>query len=213
VGWQNHAKQSLRLGVHKQILGTKVKRQVEEEPAMTKKNWQELLKRLEIDTALGSLQPVDPKDLDSFEAKRGVKLPRSYRKYCEVFGAGEFGRQFKIAVPGYQGPAAEVFSLDELNQMAIEGQEYDVYSKDAEQHKRGIFFCLDILGSFHFFDPAEVTDRVRHEYAIYTVFRDFELKRIADNFWEFITAVCLSKRHSKLVRISPPQQLFMPINM
>jgi hypothetical protein len=179
---------------------------------MTKKNWQQLLRRLEINTRMGELPSVNPTKLNAFEGKHGVKLPHSYRSYCEVFGPGEFGERFKIAVPGYKGKAA-AFSLERLNSMATEGQDYDVYSKDPEQHKRGIFFSLDILGSFHFFDPAEVTDRRRHEYAVYTVFRSFELQRTADNYWQFITDFCLGDKYHLLVKGSAPPQLFMPVGV
>jgi hypothetical protein len=178
---------------------------------MTKTNWRQLQKRLEINTRLGEVTPVNPTKLIAFERKHGIKLPQSYRTYCEVFGAGEFAMRFKIAVPGYKRHAT-TFSLDSLNKMAIEGQEFDVYSKDPEQHKRGIFFCLDILGSFHFFDPAEVTDRRRHEYAIYTVFRDFDLQRTAENYWQFITDCCLGDKHNLLIKGSP-KQLFLPVGV
>src|SRR5262245_50182642 len=109
---------------------------------MTKKDWQALLQRLEINTRMGKLTPVNPKKLDAFEKKHNVTLPHSYRTYCEVFGAGEFGTQFQIAVPGYKGKAT-TYSLEHLDgDMAHSGLEYEVYSKDPKQHKRGIFFCL-----------------------------------------------------------------------
>jgi SMI1 / KNR4 family (SUKH-1) len=91
---------------------------------VTKKNWQVLLKRLQLDGSMSKLAVVDSTTLDEFESEHGIKLPKSYRTYCQVFGAGEFGSQFKVAVPGYQG-IAEAYSLDSLNEMAHEGQDYD----------------------------------------------------------------------------------------
>src|SRR5262249_54019828 len=136
--------------------------------AMTKKDWQRLQRQLEINTRLAELKPIEENELDEFGQPHAVKLPQSRRTFFTELGAGDFRRDFKIAVPGYQGKAM-ASSLEHLNRMAHEGQEYDLYSKDPEQHKRGLCFCLDILGSFHFFDPAEVTDSRRHEFAIYTV--------------------------------------------
>jgi hypothetical protein len=177
---------------------------------MTKTRWQELLESIKIDTAMGKLKPVRPTALESFEKRRKVKLPRSYRTYCEVFGAGELSEQFKIAVPGYKG-ATTLYSLEQLDEGA-RNVEYTVYAKDTEQYERGLFFSVDIARSHHFFDPADVTESRNHEYAVYTVFSDFKVKRTADNFWEFITDSCLGGKHKQLIKGVPAIPVFMPVN-
>jgi SMI1 / KNR4 family (SUKH-1) len=180
---------------------------------MTKRDWQALLKRLEVNTRMGELAPVTAEAIETFEEKRGVKLPRSYRAFCEDFGAGEFGERFKIAAPGYQGDGTgpSFYSLEHLDKAAHEGLEYEVYSPDPEQHKRGVFFCHDTVRSFHFFDPEEVTDRRRREYAVYTLFVDFKVRRTADDFGQFVTDFCLSKKIHQLVKGRPALQLFLPV--
>jgi hypothetical protein len=180
---------------------------------VTKRDWQRLLKRLEVNTRMGTLAPVTAEAIEAFEEKRGVKLPRSYRAYCQVFGPGEFGERFGIAVPGYHGhgKTPSFYSLEHLDKVAHEGLEYEVYSPDPEQHKRAVFFGHDIVRSYHFFDPEEVTDRRRREYAVYTLFVDYKVRRTAADFGEFITDFCLGKRIHRLVKGQPALQLFMPV--
>lgn len=180
---------------------------------MTKQKWQSLLKTLEVDNAMGKRKSLTAKALNAFEKKCEVALPASYRAYCEVFGAGELGKQFKIAVPGYKGKAT-TYSLEYLDgTMAHSGLEYRHYSKDPDQHERGIFFCIDIVRSYHFFDPLEVTDQNQPEYAVYTLLSDFRLRRTADNFWQFVTEFCLGEKHKKIIRSPKPEQVFMPVSV
>jgi hypothetical protein len=177
---------------------------------MAKKAWQQLLSSIDVDTSYGTLSPVSSKRLDAFEEKHGIKLPRSYRTYCEVFGPGEFARRFKVAVPGYKGKA-KTFLLEDLNKRAHEGLEYEHYSKDPEQHMRGVFYCIDIVRSYHFFDPMEVTDPRRNEYAVYTLCDDFKVRRTADNFWDFVTEFVLGSNYRRLVKGAAPERVFTPV--
>jgi hypothetical protein len=178
---------------------------------MTKTRWQKLLHDLTIDSGMGKLTPVRVKALDTFERKRRVKLPRSYRTYCEVFGAGEFGREFQIAVPRRKG-LLTAYSLDELD-VGAHNIDYHEYAKDPAEYERGIVFATDIANSYHFFDPSEVTDRNHHEYAVYTLFRDYKVQRMAENFWEFVTDCCLGKKRRKLISGSHATSLFMPADL
>jgi hypothetical protein len=177
---------------------------------MNKREWKKLLATLKVDTRLGEISPVAPEVLDDFERQRKLRLPRGYRTYCEVFEAGELSEQFKIAVPGYKGPG-KPYALEYLEKMAHTGLDHEEYSPNPEQHDRSLFFCIDILGSYHFFDPAEVTDTRRNEYAVYTLYSDFSVKRMAENFWLFVTECCLGKKHRLLIREPPPLRLFLPV--
>ena len=183
--------------------------------AVTKTNWKRLLKGIEVDTqAYGSkLRPVAPKHLDAYEKRIGLKLPRSYRSFCEVFGPGEFAEQFKVAVPGYRG-SAKAFSVEDLDSCARDGDEFKIYSKNPEQHARGIYFCIDLAGTSHFFDPAEVTDARNHEYAVWTVSRYYDrLRRRADKFWQFVTEFYLGPKHRQLILGPTTKPLFMPVGL
>jgi len=154
---------------------------------------------------------VQPKAIKGFEKQYNVLLPHSYRAYCEIFGPGEFGMRFKIAAPGYQGEAT-TFSLEKLQQMTHVDLEYQLYSKDPEQHKRGIFFGLDSMGSYYFFDPAETTDEDHHEYAIYKLSSDLEIvQSCGTTFCQYITDFCLGDKLDQLGYETPTEHVFMPV--
>lgn len=183
-----------------------------EHKTMTPSKWKKLLKELEIETTMGAIAPVDKVVLDSCENDLGGKLPSSYRSFCSVFGAGEFAREFRIAVPGFEGES-ETYSLLGLQKLSHEGLEYDEYSPDPEQHARSVFFAVDILRSKYFLDPNDTTDASKNEYGVYVLFRDWEVRRIADNFWGFVTELCLGERHKELIDSGgPPEQVFRPVS-
>lgn len=52
---------------------------------------------------------------------------------------------------------------------------------------------LEYRRSYHFFDPAEITQSDLNELAVYTLFEDFEVKRTANDFGKFVTEVCLGQ--------------------
>jgi hypothetical protein len=179
---------------------------------MNKRRWTSLLKGLRIENDMGKLTPVDRSAFDAFRRESGVALPSSYRAFCSVFGAGEIAREFLIAVPGFQG-RSEVYSLRRLQEMSHQDLEYDEYSPDPNQHARGLFFATDVLGSKYFFDPKDVTDARNYEYGVYTLRRDWVVRRIADDFWQFLTDLCLGERHNDLIENDePPEQLFRPVS-
>ena len=154
------------------------------------KKWASLLDSIEINERMGKLAPAPIERLDACEVELGIKLPPSYRDYCSVFGAGQFGNEYRVAVPGYTGKF-RMFSLGEFNEGAHSKIEYEAYSKDPEQHRRGIFFAFDMLERAHFFfDPNERKPRT-HEYAVYKLESDYELSRVAVNYWELVTRVFL----------------------
>ena len=179
---------------------------------MTKSKWKQLLKTLKTDSLMGELSPVDKAALDSFESTVGVKLPSSYRLFCSVFGAGEFARAVGIAAPGFQGKSTK-YSLERLQSLAKEDLEYEEYSPDPGQHARSVFFANDIVGSMYFFDPYDITDVSKNEYGVYRLFRDWEVQRIADDFWIFVTNMILGEQHKKLFEDEePPELIFRPVS-
>jgi hypothetical protein len=177
--------------------------------AVTEKDWKELLGGLTFETDYTTLHPVQTKVITAFEKKRGVKLPASYRAFCRVFGAGDISKQFHIAVPGYKG-TANAYRLEHVENMAHEGLEYRHYSKDPGQHERGIFFAMDLLRSYHFFDSSESTGSDGNEYGVYTLFSDFKVRRSADDFGQFVVDVCLGKGHDTVMRGVPVYRTFRP---
>jgi hypothetical protein len=80
---------------------------------MTQVQWKKFVKTICIRTDIEPVTPVQHADIDDFENAFDVKLPPSYRSYCLVFGAGEFGKTSKISVPGYKGRTF-IFGLKKL---------------------------------------------------------------------------------------------------
>ena len=180
---------------------------------MTIAKWTKLLSNLETITTQGEVSPVDSLALDEFEAEYGKKLPSSYREFCMVFGAGQLGNHFNIAVPGYRGSAV-TFDVQHLtrSQIALADQ-FAELGVDPTQVKRGLFFALDSDGSNHFFDTDKVYGKRRHEYAIYTLFRDCRLKRTADTFWQFVNDFCLGDQRGELIETQRPvERVFRPVS-
>src|SRR5262245_24316724 len=94
----------------------------------------------------------------------------------------------KIATTG-RPVEKSFYSIEHVEDAAHNDIDAETYSKNLDQHKRGLFFGVDDSGGYYFFDPAEVTDSTHHEYAIYVLRRNFALARLADTFWAFVTDV------------------------
>ncbi|QDT39961.1 hypothetical protein Pan241w_00140 [Gimesia alba] len=161
---------------------------------MSEQDWKALLANLNIITNGDKVTPVSTETLVTFERKQGIKLPSSYRSYCRVFGAGQFANLFNIAIPGYSG-RSPTYSVEYLSNSQIElADQLAELGTDASQIKRSIFFSFDLIGSNHFFDPEDITDKHKTEYAVYTLFRNCDVQRSAIYFWEFITLSCLGNK-------------------
>lgn len=180
---------------------------------MNKQKWTKLLGQLDVVTRQGRIKPVDKKALDQFEKETGVALPSSYRSYCMVFGAGQLADDLNIAVPGYAG-AVKTYSLQYLTQSQIElADQLGSSGANADQFSRSIFFATNMVGAKHFFDPSAPTGDSGNEYAVYTVFRDGECQRTAENFWELITVFYLGQRPNLLFADEEPAEaVFRPVN-
>lgn len=184
---------------------------------MTDAKWRTVLKRLEIVNGEDGLHTVDSDLLKSAESSLHIKLPDSYRSFCRVFGVGSFGTgDFNIAVPGYNGKT-KTYSLEYLtnSQREFAGQLGDL-GLDPDQITRGIFFAIDMSRTNHFFDPEDVTNSKKNEYAVFSLYRNYEIERTFDNFWDFVTKGCLGERRNYLLALEDeegesPQQTFQPI--
>jgi hypothetical protein len=155
--------------------------------------WKDLQGRLQIS---GVIKPVSDNDLDKYERKRELRLPVSYKYYCHVFGAGVLARWFFITVPNYLGKFKKRFDLDSLN-LVKDSLEWQTYSNNPEQFSRALIFAEDEATALYFWDPDELTDTEKNEYAIYALFRDWTTKRLANTFDEFID-VCLGRHQIKI---------------
>jgi hypothetical protein len=153
-------------------------------------DWDDFVKTLRMRVELGTepLPKPKPEDLDAYEAKAALRLPESYRSFILAAGAGVLCRAFEIVSPGY--PAQGRASIEELNDLYRETQTPDVlreYSNDPERALRLHIFCNCLIrNTFIGWDPREVTEPSRNEYAIYELQRTYGVRRLVDTFDGFV---------------------------
>jgi hypothetical protein len=170
--------------------------------------WKRLLERVRID---GQLDPVSDAQLDAFEIANKIKLPHSYREFCKTFGPGSLhGRIWiHIATPTRStsrkhaiGRSAKV-NIDVLNKEVWSTFliDLDEYCDNPGLIRNGLFFGRDIYTHHYFWNKAESTDRKTNEMAIYVIYREMKIHRLADSFESFIYDICLDRgipNHGKL---------------
>jgi hypothetical protein len=162
--------------------------------------WRQLLGAIEM---IGELHPVDESALDGYEKQTGFKLPASYRYFCRVFGPGNIGDWYEIAVPGFTGKSPTSHDLETVGRLYHEGRDWREYSDDPRQFERAVVFGGDCTGALYFWDPAEQTDKRRRECAVYALWRDWSRERVCDTFWEFAN-ICLHRR-ARTLYDDPPR--------
>ncbi len=167
--------------------------------------WDDLLQRTKFTTREGEFKRPKPEDLDRFEAEFGFKLPADYREFALAFGPGALGEgEWSFQTPGFPGVGPD-FDLAEAN--ANRG--LPNYS-DAELTERGdpalirrlVGFCKGGMEGDRFsWDPAEVTDPEKHEYAIYITCGDLKplTQRAASTFREIVMDYLLGGGYERQV--------------
>jgi hypothetical protein len=172
-----------------------------EELAVDESAWKSLLATLQVD---GDLHPVGAAGLDAYERQTGFALPGSYRSFCRVFGPGDVGGWYSVAVPAYGGPARNRHRYDLTAKTAAyrDGREWVEYAADPRQFEQAVIFADDCTGAVFFCDPAEVTVRDAHERAVYVVWRDWTQERVSDTFGEFVK-ICLHRGDRTLYDEAP----------
>jgi hypothetical protein len=61
--------------------------------------WQDLYSRIEVDNTQRERKICSEEDLTEFENQTGIKLPKGYKEFCQVFGRGSFGEFAQIWLP------------------------------------------------------------------------------------------------------------------
>ncbi len=125
--------------------------------------------------------------LKAFEGELGLKLPRSYKAYCHVFGHGEMATYFRLHVPCAGEQSYELAA----GHRAVREIESEGWSGKQEWLNRAVFFGWTIGGEAIVWDTDTVTDPVAHEYRVCWLTRSKNIYRAADNFREFIDEICL----------------------
>jgi hypothetical protein len=136
---------------------------------------------------------ADRENLDAFEKRSGFKLPDSYRSFCTVCGPGELCGHFWIASPGYPGSSPDLRVHFDLSSVHDDLRKTcEAFSPEPGQWQHASFFARTPTTDYCFWDLKEVTNPDKNEYAIFIVDRSFQIRRAADNFWDFVVQVCMA---------------------
>jgi len=142
--------------------------------------------------------------LNECEYSLGINLPASYRAFIHQFGPGELLGWFRMYAPLIDGESGASDALDIVNQHEM-WQDPDGYwasTADPELVNRLVFCCDTGGGDAYFWDPNDVCDAQRNEYALYELPHsgiNADVIRVADCFVDFINDFCLKTTWTKLV--------------
>jgi hypothetical protein len=147
--------------------------------------WTTLAKSVKIvEPATYSYLPKpDAAVLDQFEMSHGMKLPETYREFAKLFGAGELGEYYRIAVPLC---VADDYGLQEYNQGWQKAMKIWEDSVPRESVPRMLFFAGTIGGESYAWDTGDCRDPVSCEHAIYLLPRDGPAVIVAESFLSFV---------------------------
>ncbi len=165
--------------------------------------WKRLQKKLTIKPTYGT--PVrKPRDsqLDRFEAEYEFKLPKSYREFVKLFGAGILDGYFRIYSPAHGGTVETLDLVAEWESMRenLDWLANETFPESSPLLSRAVPFSGTINGDIIVWDPAEKTNSRSHEYTIYIIPRDIgeEITKVADTFREYIEDCCLGDKLAQL---------------
>lgn len=151
--------------------------------------WDELYEKLKTEQApyegFALVEKPGEVELDEFEAHTMIRLPRSYREFSQLFGAGELAGFFRFATPM---SAANKFELTEFSsELHGEPDEKLLEAYGTEEEMRHfLFFCASGGGDFFGWKTDECTNNEDREYRIYHFGEFGKPKAIAETFVEFV---------------------------
>ncbi len=140
-----------------------------------------------------------PEVLKEFESTYRLRLPESYKTFVEVVGPGEIGAYFIIYAPGYpnqRSGSLEAF-LEFHRSPEILKTKVETYG-DPAFIKRMVPFSSSIGGDVFVWDPNDVREKRKHEYANYILPDDQQtISLLATSFEQFIDEICLGNGFSR----------------
>jgi hypothetical protein len=193
-------------------------------------SWKALYSSLKHIPAVGTpvRKPTDV-EYNEFEKATGFRLPKSYKEFAKVFGAGELGNYYSIRAPGCAVEGATSFnrqadlaffnkSLREKDDQLWYAFVKEQYRGDADRISRLVCFADNATSELIAWDPEDVRDKAGPEYGIYIIIREEDhSKLLATSFPLFIEEVCFGIGYFKLfdesiddVTDAPPKS-FQPV--
>lgn len=151
--------------------------------------WRKLKRRLRVvvDNGETAADPPTDANLNQFEKEAGIKLPRSYRKYIQVFGSGAFGLD-SIRAPNTRHKR-EFCIYDAEGDLAFE-----YIDEDCAKLLGGLLtFGRNWSAGNYCWDPRDVRHNKFLEYGIY--YKDDNdpslISEVAGTFPEFVYEVLI----------------------
>lgn len=145
--------------------------------------------------------------LDKFENHRKLKLPKSYREFALLFGAGELSEFYRIATPLR---IADDYELAKFNADA-HGDPTERLLEEygpVEFTDKFLFFCADGGGYRYAWKTDEITNQSARDYAIYEFPRHPKILRVAKSFESFILDFIMTPKDGW-----EPENSFLPFQI
>ena len=164
--------------------------------ALKIRSWQKFYDSLDIgimggsiSRAIGIWRPTE-NDIREFESTYKILLPKSYRDFVLVFGAGQLAKDVEIAAPGYPDQRS-IYNLAFRNSCR-ENEETLLYWPDDERNRlrRFVYFGRYAEQSDVAWDPEDVRNKRAHEYGIWEQRRDLSFHLLGSSFKQCVENLC-----------------------
>jgi hypothetical protein len=173
-------------------------------------DWCEIEARIKLECPTGVDQRPTEADLDRYEAEAGYKLPDDYRRFALAYGPGSLAGayDFKFYTPGVpeaglRGDLAAYNPPGDCPKRFRGRTDKDLaktFGRDPAQLRRMVFFCsMDGYDSYAW-DPAEVTDPLTNDKAIYRFVGERSWPVASRTFREFLEFIVDFNLHGKYWR-------------
>jgi hypothetical protein len=166
-------------------------------------DWQNLLARLKHERP-EQVQPEEDtrtaEELQAFEAEAGIKLPASYKEFCQVFGTVQLGKYVEVYSPYFERSNALKASLKLDLELEL--------SKGVPLNSEEISTLIDSAFVFTFTPSGDCIlwdfrtySNIDESYDIYLVpSNEMEgIYPLGRNFFEFIIKFCLGYQSYKIL--------------
>src|SRR4051794_3513275 len=137
-------------------------------------SWDEIAARIELCLVVDQDWRPNEADLDAYEAKAGFKLPLDYRRFALAYGRGLMGVdrfEFRFDTPYSKTERRSRAARKSTGRRGpdLGLNEFETHNPAGRRRRLVIFSSVLDYGDVFAWDPAEVTDPVRHEMAVHLI--------------------------------------------
>jgi len=160
--------------------------------------WPELLKEnnvgIELEGEDGPVEKTTAAQLDKVEQKLKLKLPASYREFCQELGPGVMADLITIMAPCPDNEAVDLSRRVKDGRMGLKDAKEETDTLDKFDPEKMVSFASTLSGDEFYWKIDEPTKQ--DEYAIYGLTHEMppRMLRVADSFHDFIMEAALGER-------------------